>query len=210
MLSSCRSAGLRCASCGEGLQGRDPMGVAPDAPQVGGVPVCGVGGTHRPPSLSSGRCVRPGVAGRREHRRSSPARATPTPASSPPQNRPSVITCASASTRNCNLSHCPIAHSGCVAAGPASYRRAPSCKSPCGGREGRGRGAIFLDVAQAECLHPSYVVPWTEQLAPGACSVEAETVVVWSTWHVGCVWPEWDWEGASRIPLDLGQALFCL
>ena len=46
-----------------------------------------------------------------------------------PQNRPSVITCASASARNCNLSHCPIAHSGC-AAGPASYRRAPSCKCP--------------------------------------------------------------------------------
>lgn len=41
------------------------------------------------------------------------------------QNRPSVITCASASARNCNLSHCHIAHSGCVA-GPASYRRAPS------------------------------------------------------------------------------------
>ncbi|EQB77798.1 transcription cofactor vestigial-like protein 4 [Camelus ferus] len=44
------------------------------------------------------------------------------------QNRPSVITCASASARNCNLSHCPIAHSGCVA-GPASYRRAPSLGS---------------------------------------------------------------------------------
>lgn len=43
----------------------------------------------------------------------------------PPQNRPSVITCASASARNCNLSHCPVAHSGC-AAGPASYRRTPS------------------------------------------------------------------------------------
>nr|XP_005896188.1 PREDICTED: transcription cofactor vestigial-like protein 4 [Bos mutus] len=41
------------------------------------------------------------------------------------QNRPSVITCASASARNCNLSHCPVAHSGC-AAGPASYRRTPS------------------------------------------------------------------------------------
>ncbi|XP_043444075.1 transcription cofactor vestigial-like protein 4 isoform X5 [Prionailurus bengalensis] len=47
------------------------------------------------------------------------------------QNRPSVITCASASTRNCNLSHCPIAHSGCVAAGPASYRRAPSSTTTC-------------------------------------------------------------------------------
>ncbi|XP_036767269.1 transcription cofactor vestigial-like protein 4 isoform X1 [Manis pentadactyla] len=42
------------------------------------------------------------------------------------QNRPSVITCASASARNCNLSHCPIVHSGCTVAGPASYRRAPS------------------------------------------------------------------------------------
>nr|XP_008535823.1 PREDICTED: transcription cofactor vestigial-like protein 4 [Equus przewalskii] len=47
------------------------------------------------------------------------------------QNRPSVITCASASARNCNLSHCPIAHSGCVAAGPASYRRAPSSTTTC-------------------------------------------------------------------------------
>ncbi|KAM9076276.1 transcription cofactor vestigial-like protein 4 isoform 4-T6 [Megaptera novaeangliae] len=46
------------------------------------------------------------------------------------QNRPSVITCASASARNCNLSHCPIAHSGC-AAGPASYRRAPSSATTC-------------------------------------------------------------------------------
>lgn len=52
-----------------------------------------------------------------------------TPAPSSLQNRPSVITCASASARNCNLSHCPIAHSGCVA-GPASYRRTPSCKCP--------------------------------------------------------------------------------
>lgn len=47
-----------------------------------------------------------------------------------PQNRPSVITCASASTRNCNLSHCPIAHSGC-AAGTANYRRVPTCKCLC-------------------------------------------------------------------------------
>ncbi|XP_055985601.1 transcription cofactor vestigial-like protein 4 isoform X1 [Sorex fumeus] len=46
------------------------------------------------------------------------------------QNRPSVITCASASARNCNLSHCPIAHSGC-AAGPASYRRAPTSTTAC-------------------------------------------------------------------------------
>lgn len=42
------------------------------------------------------------------------------------QNRPSVITCASASARNCNLSHCPIAHSGC-----ASYRRAPTSAAAC-------------------------------------------------------------------------------
>ncbi|XP_036074652.1 transcription cofactor vestigial-like protein 4 isoform X2 [Rousettus aegyptiacus] len=52
------------------------------------------------------------------------------PVTSSPQNRPSVITCASASARNCNLSHCPIAHSGCVA-GPASYRRAPSSTTTC-------------------------------------------------------------------------------
>uniref|UniRef100_A0A2I3MSH9 Vestigial like family member 4 n=1 Tax=Papio anubis TaxID=9555 RepID=A0A2I3MSH9_PAPAN len=47
------------------------------------------------------------------------------------QNRPSVITCASAGARNCNLSHCPIAHSGCAAPGPASYRRPPSAATTC-------------------------------------------------------------------------------
>lgn len=47
------------------------------------------------------------------------------------QNRPSVITCASAGARNCNLSHCPIAHSGCAAPGPASYRRPPSAAASC-------------------------------------------------------------------------------
>uniref|UniRef100_H0VAR2 Vestigial like family member 4 n=1 Tax=Cavia porcellus TaxID=10141 RepID=H0VAR2_CAVPO len=47
------------------------------------------------------------------------------------QNRPSVITCASAGARNCNLSHCPIAHSGCAAPGPASYRRPPSAAPAC-------------------------------------------------------------------------------
>ncbi|KFU86070.1 Transcription cofactor vestigial-like 4 [Chaetura pelagica] len=45
------------------------------------------------------------------------------------QNRPSVITCASASSRNCNLSHCPIAHSGC-AAGPA-YMRPANTSAAC-------------------------------------------------------------------------------
>lgn len=47
------------------------------------------------------------------------------------QNRPSVITCASAGARNCNLSHCPIAHSGCSAPGSASYRRPPSATATC-------------------------------------------------------------------------------
>ncbi|XP_012866028.1 PREDICTED: transcription cofactor vestigial-like protein 4 isoform X1 [Dipodomys ordii] len=47
------------------------------------------------------------------------------------QNRPSVITCASAGARNCNLSHCPIAHSGCATPGPASYRRPPSAAASC-------------------------------------------------------------------------------
>ncbi|MBN3288624.1 VGLL4 protein, partial [Polyodon spathula] len=45
------------------------------------------------------------------------------------QNRPSVITCASASNRNCNLSHCPITHSGCVSATASSYRRPSNTKS---------------------------------------------------------------------------------
>ncbi|XP_029456635.1 transcription cofactor vestigial-like protein 4 isoform X1 [Rhinatrema bivittatum] len=47
------------------------------------------------------------------------------------QNRPSVITCASASNRNCNLSHCPVAHSGCVSAMPATYRRPSSSSTAC-------------------------------------------------------------------------------
>ncbi|XP_027604261.2 transcription cofactor vestigial-like protein 4 isoform X3 [Pipra filicauda] len=45
------------------------------------------------------------------------------------QNRPSVITCASANNRNCSLSHCPIAHSGC-GSGPA-YRRPSSTTTAC-------------------------------------------------------------------------------
>ncbi|NWT74991.1 VGLL4 protein, partial [Prunella himalayana] len=44
------------------------------------------------------------------------------------QNRPSVITCASASNRNCNLSHCPIAHSACAG---AAYRRPSSSSAAC-------------------------------------------------------------------------------
>ncbi|XP_056357641.1 transcription cofactor vestigial-like protein 4 isoform X1 [Oenanthe melanoleuca] len=44
------------------------------------------------------------------------------------QNRPSVITCASANNRNCNLSHCPIAHSACSG---AAYRRPSSSSAAC-------------------------------------------------------------------------------
>ncbi|NXT68772.1 VGLL4 protein, partial [Chaetops frenatus] len=44
------------------------------------------------------------------------------------QNRPSVITCASANNRNCNLSHCPIAHSACSG---AAYRRPSSSTTAC-------------------------------------------------------------------------------
>lgn len=57
-----------------------------------------------------------------------------TPSMSPverQQNRPSVITCAPASNRNCNLSHCPIAHSGCVSAMPANYRRPSNTTTAC-------------------------------------------------------------------------------
>ncbi|XP_053545377.1 transcription cofactor vestigial-like protein 4, partial [Bombina bombina] len=44
------------------------------------------------------------------------------------QNRPSVITCAPASNRNCNFSHCPVAHSGCVSAMPTNFRRTSNSK----------------------------------------------------------------------------------
>ncbi|KAM4722063.1 transcription cofactor vestigial-like protein 4 isoform 2-T2 [Rhinophrynus dorsalis] len=47
------------------------------------------------------------------------------------QNRPSVITCAPASNRNCNLSHCPVAHSGCVSAMPANFRRPSNTTTAC-------------------------------------------------------------------------------
>ncbi|XP_048872102.1 transcription cofactor vestigial-like protein 4 [Brienomyrus brachyistius] len=52
------------------------------------------------------------------------------PAASPverQQNRPSVITCASANNRNCNLSHCPLSHRGCV----SSYRKPAGLDTPC-------------------------------------------------------------------------------
>ncbi|XP_077458077.1 transcription cofactor vestigial-like protein 4b isoform X1 [Stigmatopora argus] len=41
------------------------------------------------------------------------------------QNRPSVITCAPANNRNCNLSHCPLSHNGCSSL-TNNYRRVPS------------------------------------------------------------------------------------
>lgn len=98
-------------------------------------PWCGRGQEVVGP-LSCGRCLRAGWGSRTVLSVfASPSSRQPP---SSPQNRPSVITCASASARNCNLSHCPIAHSGCVA-GPASYRRAPSCKCPWG--EGTARWA---------------------------------------------------------------------
>ncbi|KAG2471099.1 VGLL4 protein, partial [Polypterus senegalus] len=47
------------------------------------------------------------------------------------QNRPSVITCASASNRNCGLSHCPVAHNGCVPPASSSYRRGSVTNNTC-------------------------------------------------------------------------------
>ncbi|XP_053324591.1 transcription cofactor vestigial-like protein 4 isoform X2 [Spea bombifrons] len=47
------------------------------------------------------------------------------------QNRPSVITCAPPSNRNCNLSHCPVAHNGCVSAAPTSFRRLSNATTAC-------------------------------------------------------------------------------
>uniref|UniRef100_A0A803KA36 Vestigial like family member 4 n=1 Tax=Xenopus tropicalis TaxID=8364 RepID=A0A803KA36_XENTR len=47
------------------------------------------------------------------------------------QNRPSVITCAPASNRNCSLSHCPVTHSGGVSAVPGSFRRPSNTTTAC-------------------------------------------------------------------------------
>ncbi|XP_028681032.2 transcription cofactor vestigial-like protein 4b isoform X3 [Erpetoichthys calabaricus] len=47
------------------------------------------------------------------------------------QNRPSVITCASVSNRNCGLSHCPVAHNGCVPPVSSSYRRGSVTNNTC-------------------------------------------------------------------------------
>ncbi|KAJ8259856.1 hypothetical protein GJAV_G00174260 [Gymnothorax javanicus] len=47
------------------------------------------------------------------------------------QNRPSVITCASASNRNCNLSHCPVSHNGCTSGLPTNYRRPSNTNTAC-------------------------------------------------------------------------------
>uniref|UniRef100_A0A3B4ZSH3 Vestigial like family member 4 n=1 Tax=Stegastes partitus TaxID=144197 RepID=A0A3B4ZSH3_9TELE len=46
------------------------------------------------------------------------------------QNRPSVITCAPANNRNCNLSHCPVSHNGCSNLSN-SYRRINSEWTAC-------------------------------------------------------------------------------
>lgn len=74
------------------------------------------------------------------------------------QNRPSVITCASANNRNCNLSHCPIAHSACSG---AAYRRPSSCKChpklpsastaqcPCCAQTDRGEAMDTLGILRA-------------------------------------------------------------
>lgn len=67
-----------------------------------------------------------------------------------------MITCASASARNCNLSHCPVAHSGC-AAGPASYRRTPSCEClrvPPTPQQGGGLSAPYLPVPETAASGP--------------------------------------------------------
>ncbi|XP_048878077.1 transcription cofactor vestigial-like protein 4b isoform X3 [Brienomyrus brachyistius] len=47
------------------------------------------------------------------------------------QNRPSVITCASANNRNCNLSHCPASHTSCSSSMLLNYRRPPNTNTAC-------------------------------------------------------------------------------
>ncbi|KAL6464783.1 hypothetical protein MHYP_G00271000 [Metynnis hypsauchen] len=47
------------------------------------------------------------------------------------QNRPSVITCAPANNRNCNLSHCTVSHNGCSPNLPLNYRRPSNTNTAC-------------------------------------------------------------------------------
>uniref|UniRef100_A0A672NT63 Transcription cofactor vestigial-like protein 4 n=1 Tax=Sinocyclocheilus grahami TaxID=75366 RepID=A0A672NT63_SINGR len=47
------------------------------------------------------------------------------------QNRPSVITCAPANNRNCNLTHCTVSHNGCSPGLTSSYRRASNSNTAC-------------------------------------------------------------------------------
>lgn len=44
------------------------------------------------------------------------------------QNRPSVITCAPANNRNCNLTHCTVSHNGCSPSLTSNYRRPSNCE----------------------------------------------------------------------------------
>ncbi|KAA0708029.1 Transcription cofactor vestigial-like protein 4 [Triplophysa tibetana] len=47
------------------------------------------------------------------------------------QNRPSVITCAPANNRNCNLSHCTVSHNGCSPSLTSNYRRSSNSNTVC-------------------------------------------------------------------------------
>ncbi|XP_067288118.1 transcription cofactor vestigial-like protein 4b isoform X2 [Pseudorasbora parva] len=47
------------------------------------------------------------------------------------QNRPSVITCAPANNRNCNLTHCTVSHNGCSPGLASSYRRPSNSNTAC-------------------------------------------------------------------------------
>lgn len=47
------------------------------------------------------------------------------------QNRPSVITCAPANNRNCNLSHCTVSHNGCSPNLTTNYRRPSNSNTAC-------------------------------------------------------------------------------
>uniref|UniRef100_A0A8C1SLU2 Transcription cofactor vestigial-like protein 4 n=2 Tax=Cyprinus carpio TaxID=7962 RepID=A0A8C1SLU2_CYPCA len=47
------------------------------------------------------------------------------------QNRPSVITCAPANNRNCNLTHCTVSHNGCSPNLTSNYRRASNSNTAC-------------------------------------------------------------------------------
>uniref|UniRef100_A0A8D1US82 Vestigial like family member 4 n=1 Tax=Sus scrofa TaxID=9823 RepID=A0A8D1US82_PIG len=131
-LSSCSLAMIKVRSkTANGDCRKDPRERSRSPIERAAAPTMSLHGSHLYTSLPSLSMEQPLALTKNSLDTSRPAGISPTltPVERQ-QNRPSVITCASASTRNCNLSHCPVAHSGC-AASPATFRRASSSATTC-------------------------------------------------------------------------------